>query len=138
VKYECLLDALPTYSCGVAGAFSRVADFEHAMYFNTCNPHSDDEIRNYFEAPFRRYIGKRGIIECVIDPLQVRAGEYYVSVGILPNTPSSHEFYEQHYLAYKVSVLEQGFDEPAVFYPIVKWIHLPVDNSMENERRDLI
>jgi ABC-type polysaccharide/polyol phosphate transport system ATPase subunit len=121
VEYECLLHDLPEYSCGLAIAFNRMSDFEAVMYFNTNYPHSDDEVRNYFKAPFRQFIGRRGAIEAVVNPLQLRAGEYYVSVGILPNQPGHHEFYEYLHCQHRIVVLPNGFDEPSVFYPIVSW-----------------
>lgn len=121
VAYECLLPELPEYSCGLAVAFYRVSDFEAVMYFNTNYPHSDDELRGYFDVPFRKYIGRSGIVEAVIDPLQVKAGEYYVAFGILPNQPGMHEFYEYVHCEEKVTILPNGFDEPCVFYPMVTW-----------------
>jgi ABC-type polysaccharide/polyol phosphate transport system ATPase subunit len=121
VGYECLLSELPPYSCGLAVAFNRVSDFEAVMYFNTNYPHSDDEVQAYFDAAYRKYIGRRGTIEAVIDPLQLRAGEYYVSLGILPNRPEAHEFYAYLHCHFRVHILPNGFDEPSVFYPVVSW-----------------
>jgi hypothetical protein len=126
VIYECLLPELPEYSCGLAVAFNRVSDFESVMYFNTNYPHSDDELHSYFRAPFRQYFGKRGVIEAVIDPLQLRAGEYYVSLGILSNQPGPHEFYVYMHCHHRVAILPNGFDEPSVFYPIVSWTNGPL------------
>ncbi len=63
VSYECLLPHLPEFSCGVAVAFNRISDFEAVMYFNTNYPHTDDELRDYFAAPFRKFIGQRGVVE---------------------------------------------------------------------------
>jgi hypothetical protein len=95
------------------------------MYFNTNYPHSDEELAVYFDKPFRKFIGRRGTLEAVIDPLQLRAGEYYVSLGILPNQPGMHEFYEYIHCHYQVKILANGFDEPAVFYPMVSWTNGP-------------
>jgi ABC-type polysaccharide/polyol phosphate transport system ATPase subunit len=125
VRYECLLAKLPEYSCGLAVAFNRMSDFEAVMYFNTNYPHSDDELRRYFDADFRRYIGRRGFLEATIDPVQLRAGEYYVSFGILPNQPSIHEFYEYSHCQHRIRILANGFDEPSVFYPAVSWRNGP-------------
>ena len=96
------------------------------MYFNTNYAHSDDELAHYFDVPFRKFLGRRGVIEAVIEPIQLRAGEYFVSLGILPNQPGVHEFYEYLHCQYKVIILPNGFDEPAVFYPNVSWSHGPV------------
>jgi hypothetical protein len=121
VTYECLLPELPEYSCGLAVAFNRLSDFEAAMYFNTNYPHSDEEIRSYFDAPYRQTRARRGTIEAILNPLQLKAGQYYVSLGILPNQPGPHEFYEYRHCHYVITVLPNGFDEPAVFYPMVEW-----------------
>jgi ABC-type polysaccharide/polyol phosphate transport system ATPase subunit len=127
VSYECLMPQLPHYSCGLAVAFNRVSDFEAVMYFNTNYPHSDQEMQEYFDMPFRKYRGRIGQIEAVIDPLQLRAGEYYVSLGILPNQPGPHEFYEYAHCQIRITVLANGFDEPSVFYPNVQWTNRPVE-----------
>jgi hypothetical protein len=121
VSYRCLMAELPRYSCGLAVAFNRVSDFEAVMYFNTNYPHSDEELSAYFEMPFRKFIGSEGVIEATIDPIQLRAGEYFVSLGILPNQPGMHEFYEYHHCAFQVRIQPSGFDEPSVFYPRVSW-----------------
>jgi len=128
VGYECLMPELPEYSCGLAAAFRRTTDFEPVMYFNTNYPHSNEELLRYFDAPFRNYFGRTGRIEAVIDPLQLRAGEYHVSLGLLPNQPGPHEFYEFERAYCCINVLANGFDEPSVFYPIVQWTNGPLEN----------
>jgi ABC-type polysaccharide/polyol phosphate transport system ATPase subunit len=127
VVYERLLPELPKYSCGLAVAFNRVSDFEAVMYFNTNYPHSDEELTRYFQADFRKYIGQRGMIEAVIEPVQLCTGEYYVSLGLLPNQPGMHEFYEYIGCYCTVSILSNGFNEPSVFYPLVKWTNGPIE-----------
>jgi hypothetical protein len=125
VSYECLTPELPEYSCGLAVAFNRVSDFEAVMYYNTNYPHSDEELKDYFNVPFRKYLGRAGKLEAVIDRLQLRAGEYFVSLGILPNQPGPHEFYEYIRCHCRINIVANGFDEPSVFYPIVRWTHGP-------------
>jgi ABC-type polysaccharide/polyol phosphate transport system ATPase subunit len=127
VSYECLLSELPEHSCGLAVAFNRTSDFEAVMYFNTCYPHSDEELADYYNRPFREFRGRRGVVEAVVDPIQLRAGEYFVSLGILPNQPGMHEFYEYLHCQYRVTILANGFDEPAVFYPQVAWSNRALD-----------
>jgi hypothetical protein len=128
VTYECLLSELPKYSCGLAVAFNRVSDFEAVMYLNTNYAHSDEELARYSDAPFRQFVGRRGVIEAVIDPIQLRAGEYFVSLGILPNQPAPHEFYEYFHCQHRVVILTNGFDEPSVFYPIVTWANRALES----------
>jgi hypothetical protein len=129
VSYECLLPELPPYSCGLAVAFNRVSDFEAVMFFNSVYPHSDDETRSYFDVPHRKYIGRKGTIEATIDPLQLKAGEYYVSLGIMPNRPDAREFYAYHHCHFRVNILPSGFDEPSVFYPMVSWANIPSEQG---------
>ncbi|WP_291042527.1 ATP-binding cassette domain-containing protein [Hyphomonas sp.] len=121
VHYECTLTEVPAVSCGMAVAFTSADEMQHVMYFNTNYPHSDLEMRHYHEASFRQYRGRTGVVEATIPFLQVKAGDYIVSVGILPNSPDFHQFYEFHYLSYRIRVHANGFTEPSVFYPIVEW-----------------
>jgi hypothetical protein len=123
VHYECLLDEVPDASCGLAVAFTSTPDHQAVMYFNTNYPHSDEEIARYDATPFRRYRGRRGVIEARIPAVQLKAGEYLVSLGILPNLQDFHQFYEYRHLAYRVAVLANGYPEPSVFYAHVEWSH---------------
>jgi len=125
VDYECLLPELPDASCGVAAAFTRTSDMEHIMYFNTNYPHSDEEMQSYYKQGFRQYIGRRGTAEAYIPSLQLKPVEYLLTVGILPNRPTHHEFYELHYLKYPIEVLSNVQDIPAAFYPNVKFRYEP-------------
>jgi hypothetical protein len=112
-------------SCGLAAAFTSTPDHIAVMYFNTNYPHSDEEIAVYDKQPFRQYRGRTGVIEAVIPFLQVKAGQYLVSLGILPNRQEMHEFYEYYHLAFPIAVVANGFPEPSVFYPMVEWRHGP-------------
>lgn len=123
VAYERLMEGEPEFSCGLAAAVTSLADRQAVMYLNTNYPHSDEEIAAYFEAPFRRYKGRRGVIEARIPYMQLRPGEYLVSLGILPNSPEIHQFYEYRHLAYQIAVSRNGHPEPAVFYAMVEWTH---------------
>lgn len=125
VGYECLLDAVPDVSCGLAVALTSVPDHQAVMYFNTNYPHSDAEILTYDQQEFRRYRGATGFIEARIPHLQVKAGEYLVSLGILPNQQDFHRFYEYRHLVYRIAVLPNGFPEPSVFYAQVEWTNGP-------------
>lgn len=127
VRYECLLAEVPDVSCGVAAAFTRKADMEPTMYFNTNYPHSDAEIAAYEEADFRQFKGRYGVVEGEIAELQVAPGDYLLTVGILPNTPTHHEFYELHYLQYPITVLPGAHEVPGAFWPKVSVTHEPVE-----------
>lgn len=123
VDYECLMPELPDASCGAAAALTRVGDMEPIMYFNTIYPHSDEEMANYDKQEFRKYIGRQGTIEAQISNLQIKPGEYLLTVGILPNQATHHEFYELHYLQYPIRVVSEGPDVPAAFYAKVTFRH---------------
>jgi hypothetical protein len=123
VAYECLLAEVPAVSCGLAVGVTSVPDHQAVMYFNTCYPHSDGEMASYHEQEFRRFHGRTGVIEARIPFVQLKPGEYLVSLGILPNRQELHEFYEYRHLAYRIAVLPNGFPEPSVFYAQVEWTH---------------
>lgn len=125
VGYECLAEQLPNVSCGLAVAVTSASEHQAVMYFNTSYPHSDREMLEYEQQPFRQYIGKTGVIEARIDYLQLKPGDYLVSLGLLPNTKNVHQFYEYRHLMYRIAVLSNGYPEPSVFYPQVAWTHGP-------------
>lgn len=129
VSYECLLPEPPEFSCGLAAAFTSTPEHLAVMYFNTNYPHSDAEMAAYFDADFRQYKGKTGVVEAYIPYLQVKPGAYLVSLGILPNKPEVHEFYEYHHLAFQIAVLPNGFPEPSVFYAQVHWRNGPLSDA---------
>lgn len=129
VYYECLLPQVPDYSCGVAAAFTLAETIEHVMYFNTNYAHSDQELQHYDLAEFRKYRGRAGVVEGFIPNLQVRPGDYLLTVGIVPNQPGLHEFYELHFMQYPVHVRANGDQFPALHYPNVKFKHGPLDDE---------
>ncbi len=132
VAYERLLEAPAETSCGLAVAFNRTSDFEAVMYFNTVYPHSDKELVEYDSMPYRQFKGRQGVIEARIEPLQLTAGEYYVSLGILPNAATSYQFYEYMHCHFRITILSNGFNEPSVFYPIVSWSNGPVGQEVRS------
>lgn len=128
VDYECLMPNLPEVSCGVAAAFTRVKDMEPIMYFNTNYPHSDEEFLNYDRVEFRKYIGRTGRVEAYIENLQASPDDYLLTVGILPNRPAHHAFYELHYLRYPVVVEPDDREVRGMFHPQVSVTHDILDH----------
>jgi hypothetical protein len=126
VEYECLLPQIPEFSCGVGCALTLVETMEHVMYFNTSKPHSDEELQHYFDADFRKYRGRHGVVEASIAKLQAKPSNYLLTVAIIENHPSEHVIYEIHYLQYPITVLSDGPDIPAAFYPNVKFRYEPL------------
>ena len=125
VGYECLTEQVPDISCGLAVAVISVPEHVAVMYFNTNYPHSDTEMREYDQQPFRQYRGRSGVIEARIPYLQLKAGGYLISLGLLPNSKDVHQFYEYRHLAYRIDVLVNGYPEPSIFYPQVYWSNGP-------------
>jgi hypothetical protein len=138
VQYECLLPQVPELSCGVACALTLVETMEHAMYFNTNHPHSDEELRHYYDADFRKVRGRTGVVEGLIHKLQVRPSNYLLTVGILPNQTGSHEFYELHYLRYAITVQSNAPEFPALFYPNVRFTHDTLDHFVTPVTSEMI
>jgi hypothetical protein len=96
------------------------------MHFNTNDGYSNEQIRSYFNKALENRLIRAGTIEAIIEPLQIRAGEYYVSIGILPDQAEAQEFYDYLHCHYRIKVLANGFDEPCVFYPVVQWTNGPI------------
>lgn len=120
--------SFPDVSCGVAAALTLRETMVAAMYFNTNYPHTDEEMKRYDEAEFRKYRGRKGVIEGHIHRLQVKPADYLLTVGLLPNSPTHHEFYELHYIQYPTTV-HSKVDFPAMFYPSVAFTNAALGTS---------
>lgn len=142
VQYQ-LQGKRPRYeTVGLACSMIREADFVRAALFNTTQPHSDNDMERYEEAPYRSVSFSEGVIEAQIKPLQLCPGIYYLSLGILPNRPGESEFYEYRHLAFKFSVERSGYPESSIFYPLVQWTHteaaLPYNGADERTGEDFV
>jgi hypothetical protein len=126
VEYECLLPTIPEFSCGVGCALTSAGTMEHAMYFNTNRPHSDEELTHYHEAEFRQFRGRRGVVCGTIHRLQVKPSNYLLTVAIVSNRPDDPDIYEIHYLRYPIRV-SSSKEFPAMFYPNVRFTHGPLE-----------
>ena len=49
-----------------------------------------------------------GIVELKFDYMPLRAGDYVMSIGLLPKEPASWQFYEYRHLFYKLKVVDGG------------------------------
>jgi len=110
----------PDQTVGAALAINR-RDGQSMCLFNTNQVHDDKEMDRYLEPTWRSASFRHGIIEATVDPLQLCEGEYYLSVGILPNIAGVIDFYEYRHFAINFSVLRNGYPEPTVYYPMVEW-----------------
>jgi lipopolysaccharide transport system ATP-binding protein len=124
VRYVCD-DPLPQETLGLAIAINQKADLLCVSQLNTHCPLSIDEMGSYHDAAFRTRPGRKGVVEATIHPVQMRHGDYILSVGLLANVPDNWSFYEYHHLAYNFSVVASGWPYAGVFYPQVTWTHTP-------------
>jgi lipopolysaccharide transport system ATP-binding protein len=109
---------------GLAIAINRKVGLESISQFSTANVLTDSEYATYENVPFRILPGAIGTLRCIIDPMQLSEGEYLVSLGILPNTPGTAEFYEYHHFAYPLTVMRDGHPlAGTVYHPMVTWQH---------------
>jgi ABC-type polysaccharide/polyol phosphate transport system ATPase subunit len=125
VHYTCPAALLPDVTLGLAIGIHRRIDEILVAQFSTVNPRRDEEMRHYEQDPFRIRPGESGIIAAAMPHFELMAGEYVLSLGILPNAPGTVEFYEYHHKRYLLTVLRTGYPSGAVFYPDVRWSHVP-------------
>ena len=124
VSYECVEPVDDTLNLAIA--INTRVGLESISQVSTSNVMRDDDHQLYDEVEYRRRPGRTGVIEGVIDPVQLAEGEYVVSVGILPNAPGVVDFYEYHHYAYPMLVLRDGHPlAGTVYHPIVAWSHRP-------------
>jgi len=116
---------LPEETLGMAVAINRESDWLNVMHFNTTDSKRDEESARYDEAAYRLKVERAGCIEACVDPLQLNVGRYVVTVGLLANVPGNVDFYELHQYAYEFAVIRGGHHFNSIFYPQVKWKHLP-------------
>lgn len=122
VEYSCPRDQIPYETLGLAIGIERDVDLELIAQFSTCN-YAGNETDHYLEAPFRKRAAEKGVISVTLPRNQFLGGRYLLSLGVIPNMPGSSEFYEYHHRAYRLNVVNPGFQSGAVFYPIVQWSH---------------
>lgn len=124
VSYECVEPVDETL--GLAIAINTRIGLESISQVSTSNVMRDGDHELYEDVAYRRRPGRTGVIEGVIDPVQLAEGEYVVSVGILPNSPGVVDFYEYHHYAYPMLVLRDGHPlAGTVYHPLIAWSHRP-------------
>ncbi len=116
---------IPEETLGAAFTFNRKGDMLNVMQFNTTNAKNDVDLMRYDQAAFRTRPGQAGYFDTYLEELQINAGEYLVSVALLPNAPYCQEVYELHQFYYDISVIRTGHSVDSVFYPRVQWEHRP-------------
>ena len=125
ICYKCKGE-IPQETLGMAMALNRQHDLLCVSQFNTCNVIFDEELSNYDSLSFRKPAGKSGYIQGRIK-LQMSEGNYFLSLGLLPNIPGNvSTFYEYHHYHYVITVLRSGYPlSTMIYYPLVEWNHQP-------------
>jgi ABC-type polysaccharide/polyol phosphate transport system ATPase subunit len=108
----------PADRLGVAIAIERDHDLLLIAQFDTVNSSGNTII----DRQFNKHLGpprRMGTIRVQIDELQLLAGDYLLSLGLLPDTPGDNHFFEYHHRLYRFRVIPSGYPSGAVFYPAV-------------------
>lgn len=124
VHYSCA-GPIPEETLGMALAINRCSDLHCVNQFNTHCYTSDKDIVEYDRAAHRKRAAREGVFEVAISPLQLCDGDYFLTVGLLPNLHDQWEFYEYHHLAYRFAVRNTGWKSGGVFMPATEWRHEP-------------
>lgn len=127
VSYRCETPEQIEASLGIAMAIHRRHDNLNIAQFSTVNPVRDEELADYESATYRRPAGKSGIFRAQLDHLELLAGDYVLSLGILPNVPGTAEFQEYHHMRYLFRILRSGYPSGAVMQPRLTWVHEVAD-----------
>ncbi|MBS0274825.1 MAG: ATP-binding cassette domain-containing protein [Proteobacteria bacterium] len=109
VEYRCD-GALPKETLGVAIAINQRSDLKPIMSWFSHNRLPDETPETYLSAPFRKPPQQRGTIELRFPYAPFRPGEYFLSIGLLPNIPGAWSFYEYRHFFYTFSVEAPGFE----------------------------
>ncbi len=118
IAYHCKGE-LPQETLGVALAINRLADLEPVLQWYTQFIRPDETRESYGAAAFRLPPSRRGVIELVFPYAPFRQGDYILSIGLLPNTPGTWEFYEYRHFFYPFHVTEAALcvGAPIFFEP---------------------
>jgi hypothetical protein len=122
VSYSCPEGYIPIETLGLAIGIEKESDLSLTAQFSTCNLSGNETIA-YIDAPFRIRAGTSGVMRARLPKFQMLNGIYLVSLGLIPNIPGASDFYEYHHRAYSLSVVTEGYQSGAAFYPLVEWMH---------------
>jgi ABC-type polysaccharide/polyol phosphate transport system ATPase subunit len=124
---------LPKNSLGVAVAFNNKADLSPVAQFMTQNIRPSETSETYHTAAGRQRPAMEGVMVVEFQYSPFCKGEYFLSVGLLPNEPASWEFYEYRHLYYSFSADDAGMGLGAPVWLDATVKHTPV--ALENVGR---
>ncbi|RYF27844.1 MAG: methyltransferase domain-containing protein, partial [Comamonadaceae bacterium] len=108
--------ALPEATLGAAIAVNGRYDLAPVAQFFTQNIRPTETRESYDHAQDRKRATGSGAITLNFPAVLFRKGEYFLSLGLLPNTPGSWEFYEYRHFHYIFSVDDAGMDVGAPIF----------------------
>lgn len=119
VDYHCD-EGMPSEDLGLAIAMEREHDLLRVFQINTNNV-SGNERMDVENAKKYRPAYLRGSFIADFGEVEVMAGRYLISVGLMPNIPGGVDFFEYHHRTYRITVFDSGYASGATIYPRVAW-----------------
>jgi ABC-type polysaccharide/polyol phosphate transport system ATPase subunit len=118
IDYHCE-GPLPEETLGIALAVNRLDDLEPVSQWYSQFIRPDETPDLYGKAAFRVRPSRRGTIDLTFGYAPFRRGDYILSIGLLPNSPGTWEFYEYRHLFYQFYVTDTslGVGAPVFFEP---------------------
>jgi ABC-type polysaccharide/polyol phosphate transport system ATPase subunit len=114
----------PEQALGLSMTIEREADLLRMAQFNTHNPSGRVNERDMLIA-YERRPGRKGVVSCTMQELQMLEGDYVLSIALQPNIPGVTEYYEYHQRVHRFAVIPAAYASGSVFYPLVEWSHEP-------------
>lgn len=115
---------IPAETLGVALAINGRYDLSATAQYFTQNIRPFETRDTYADARDRKRPAERGVIILEFDYTPFRKGEYFLSIGLVPNTPGTWEFYEYRHFYYPFSVDDAGMDVGAPVFFDARLTHL--------------
>ncbi|WP_186418063.1 ATP-binding cassette domain-containing protein [Bosea sp. CS1GBMeth4] len=115
---------VPEETLGVALAVNGRYDLSAVAQYFTQNIRPGETRDTYFDASDRKRPAEKGVVILEFDYTPFRKGEYFLSIGLVPNTPGTWEFYEYRHFYYPFSVDDAGMDVGAPVFFDARLTHL--------------
>lgn len=118
---------IPRETLGVALAVNGRVDLAPVAQFMTQNVRPTETRSTYDRSPERRHAARAGALTIDFPVVPFRKGDYFLSIGLLPNAPGSWQFYEYRHFYYEFSVDDAGYDvgAPTVLDGVVSYSTQP-------------
>lgn len=114
---------IPAETLGVALSVNGKYDLSSVAQFFTQNIRPFETRETYDTSIDRQRPSRVGTLVLSYDYVPFRKGEYFLSLGLVPNVPGTWEFYEYRHFYYTFSVDDAGMDvgAPVFFSPAITY-----------------